>query len=130
MKRAIGLVFAAVALIIAILSVRGSLPFIPIQGSSMEPLLKSGSLLWIDPIDPLDVKVGDIIVYNVPSLIREYYGYPPTVSHRVIEVIITPPVTIPVKTRSPLCRAILKVRSVSRYPISVYRCSSSRARRA
>jgi signal peptidase I len=90
MKRAIGLVFAAAALIVAILSVRGSLPFIPIQGSSMEPLLKSGSLLWIDPIDPLDVKVGDIIVYNVPSLIRQYYNYPPTVSHRVIEIMTTP----------------------------------------
>ena len=90
MKRAIGLIFAAAAVIIAILSVRGWLPFMPIYGSSMEPTLTSGSLLIIEPIDPQDVKVGDIIVYSVPSMVREYYSYPPTVSHRVIEVMTVP----------------------------------------
>jgi signal peptidase len=90
MKRAIGLIFATVACIIAFLSVRGSLPFMPIFGTSMEPTLKSGALLMIDPVDPKDVKVGDIIVYNVPSMVREYYNYPPTVSHRVIQIMTVP----------------------------------------
>ncbi|MBN1161713.1 MAG: signal peptidase I [Dehalococcoidales bacterium] len=90
MKRAIGLIFAAAAIIVAVLSVRGNLPFMPIYGSSMEPTLTSGSLLMIDPIDPQDIKVGDIIVYDVPSMVREYYNYPPTVSHRVIEIMTTP----------------------------------------
>lgn len=90
MKRAIGLIFAAAAVIVAILSVRGSLPFIPIYGSSMEPTLTSGSLLMIDPIDPQDVKVGDIIVFSVPPAVRDYYNYPPMVSHRVKEIITVP----------------------------------------
>ena len=58
----------------------------PIFGSSMEPTLQSGGLLMIDPIEPQDVKVGDIIVYNVPSMVRDYYNYPPAVAHRVIEI--------------------------------------------
>ena len=90
MKRAIGLILAIVACIVAFLSVRGSLPFMPIFGSSMEPTLQSGGLLIIDPIDPKDVKIGDIIVYNVPPMVREYYSYPPTVSHRVIEIMTVP----------------------------------------
>src|SRR4030042_1640775 len=90
MKRAIGLIFATVACIIAFLSVRGTLPFMPIYGTSMEPTLHSGGLLMIEPIDPADVKVGDIIVYNVPSMVREYYNYPATVSHRVIKVNTVP----------------------------------------
>jgi signal peptidase I len=87
MKRAIGLIFATIAVVVAILSVRGSLPFMPIYGSSMEPTLHSGSLMVIQPIDnPKDIKVGDIIVYSVPDSIRSYYNYPATVSHRVIKV--------------------------------------------
>jgi signal peptidase I len=35
---------------------------------------------------PEDVEVGDIIVYNVPSAIQDYYNYPAIVAHRVIEV--------------------------------------------
>jgi len=62
----------------------------PIFGSSMEPTLQSGGLLTIDPLEPQDVKVGDIIVYNVPSMIQDYYSYPPTVAHRVIEVQTVP----------------------------------------
>ncbi len=90
MKRAIGLILATVACIIAFLSVRGTLPFIPIFGSSMEPTLHSGGLLFIEPIDPKDIKVGDIIVYNIPEAVRSYYNYPPTVSHRVIKVYTAP----------------------------------------
>ncbi|MBN1692119.1 MAG: signal peptidase I [Dehalococcoidales bacterium] len=90
MKRAIALIFVTAACIVAFLSVRGNLPFMPIYGSSMEPTLTSGSLLMIAPIDPQDVKVGDIIVYDVPQLVREYYSYPMTVSHRVIEIMTTP----------------------------------------
>lgn len=58
----------------------------PIYGSSMEPTLQSGGLLLISPVNPTEVKVGDIIVYNVPQLIREYYNYPPVVAHRVVKV--------------------------------------------
>jgi len=86
MKRAIGFLIILIACLAGFLSVRGTMPFIPIFGSSMEPTLQSGGLLLIEPIDPNEVEVGDIIIYNVPTLIRDYYNYPPTVAHRVIEV--------------------------------------------
>ena len=86
MKRAIGLIFVTVACIAAFLSVRGTLPFMPIFGSSMEPTLQSGGLLMIGPVEPQDIQVGDIIVYSIPSMVRDYYNYPPTVAHRVIKV--------------------------------------------
>jgi len=91
MKRAIGLIFVTVACIAAFLSVRGTLPFMPIFGSSMEPALQSGGLLTIDPLkDPREVKTGDIIVYTVPPMVRDYYNYPPTVAHRVIKILTVP----------------------------------------
>ena len=90
MKRAIGLIVAVIACIVAFLSIRGTMPFMPIFGSSMEPALQSGGLLMIEPVDPKDVKVGDIIVYNVAPMVRDYYNYPPTVAHRVIEVKTSP----------------------------------------
>lgn len=85
-KRTLGLIFVTVACIVGFLSIRGTMPFIPIFGSSMEPALQSGGLLMIEPIDAKEIKVGDIIVYSVPHMVREYYNYPPVVAHRVIEV--------------------------------------------
>ncbi len=90
MKRAAGLILVTIACIVGFLSIRGTLPFIPIFGSSMEPTLKSGGLLLIESADPQDIKVGDIIVYNVPPMVRDYYNYPPTVAHRVIEIKTAP----------------------------------------
>lgn len=94
MKRAIGLILTTIAVIVAILSVRGTMPFMPIYGSSMEPTLHSGSLMFIQPIyNPKDIKIGDIIVYNVPKSIQDYYNYPPVVSHRVVKVNDVPSLT-------------------------------------
>ncbi len=91
MKRAIGLIIATVACVVAFLSIRGTLPFMPIYGSSMEPTLHSGSLMMIEPVDnPNDIQVGDIIVYTVPTMVREYYNYPQTVAHRVVEINAVP----------------------------------------
>ncbi len=74
MKRVLGLILITVACIVGFLSVRGSLPFMPIFGSSMEPTLHTGSLILIQPVAANQVKVGDAIVYNVPSLVREHYN--------------------------------------------------------
>ena len=90
MKRAILLIVLVAIVVVGFLIIKGTLPFMPIYGSSMEPTLTSGSLLMIGPVDPKDVKIGDIIVYNVPPMVREFYNYPPTVSHRVIEVMTVP----------------------------------------
>jgi signal peptidase I len=90
MKRALTLIFLTAVCIVGFLSIKGTLPFMPIFGSSMEPTLNSGDLLTIKPIDPQDVKVGDIIIYNVPKMVRDYYGYPPIVSHRVTAINTSP----------------------------------------
>ena len=86
MKRTLGLIIIVAAFVMGFLTVQGTMPFIPIFGSSMEPTLKSGNLLIIEPIDVSEISEGDIIVYNVPRLVRDYYNYPPVVAHRVIEV--------------------------------------------
>jgi signal peptidase I len=90
MKRAIGLIFLFITCVAGFLTIKGTLPFMPIYGSSMEPTLQSGSLLTIKPVNPGDIKAGDIIIYNVPQMVREYYNYPAVVSHRVIEIKTTP----------------------------------------
>jgi len=86
MKRGIVLTAIVIAAIVGFLAVRGTMPFMPIFGASMEPTLQSGNLLMIEPVDPKEVEVGDIIVYNVPSMIRDYYNYPPVIAHRVTKV--------------------------------------------
>ncbi len=90
MKRALGLIFLVAACVVGFLTIRGTMPFMPIFGSSMEPTLQSGNLLMIQPMDPQQVKVGDIIVYSVPSMVRDYYNYPPIIAHRVIKVVTEP----------------------------------------
>ncbi len=86
MRRALGLIFIVIACVVGALSMRGTMPFMPIFGSSMEPTLHTGSLILIEPVLANQVQVGDIIVYNVPPLIREHYSYPLVVAHRVIRV--------------------------------------------
>jgi len=39
--------------------------------------LQAGNLIMIEQVAPSDIKVGDIVVYNVPASIREYYQYLP-----------------------------------------------------
>ena len=86
MKRGLTLIFVIAVCIAGFMSVRGTMPFMPVFGTSMEPELQAGSLILIKEKPAEDVKVGDIIVYSVPAAIRDYYNYPPIVAHRVIEV--------------------------------------------
>ena len=85
-QRALTLITITVACIIGFMSVRGTMPFMPVFGISMEPVLHAGNLIVIEEKAPADVEVDDIIVYNVPPAIQDYYNYPPIVAHRVIEV--------------------------------------------
>ncbi len=86
MKRALTLIILIAACIVGFLSIRGTMPFLPVFGTSMEPEFKAGNLILIEEISPSDVKVGDIIVFEVPAAVREYYNYPPLVAHRVINI--------------------------------------------
>jgi len=84
-KRALTLVAVVVICLLAFMAVRGVMPFMPVFGTSMEPELHAGNLIIIEGKDPAEVDVGDIIVFNVPKSIQDFYNYPPVVAHRVIE---------------------------------------------
>jgi len=43
-------------------------------------------MLMIEPMLASEVEVGDIIVFDVPQMIQEFYSYPPVVAHRVTKV--------------------------------------------
>jgi len=85
-KRALTLLTVVAICLAAIMAVRGVMPFMPVFGTSMEPELHAGNLILIKQMEADEVKVGDIIVYNVPAAIQDFYNYPPIVAHRVIEV--------------------------------------------
>jgi len=73
----LGLVLCFVLFAVLIPSVfSGSLAIV--RSSSMEPAMRAGSLAVMLPIDPGDVKVGDIIVFEPP------WDPDVIVSHRVI----------------------------------------------
>ena len=86
MKRAVGLILIIAAVIIGFLSIRGVMPFMAIFGTSMQPEYEPGDLILIEEISPSDIKVGDVIVYNVPPMVRSVYNYPMVVAHRVVKV--------------------------------------------
>jgi hypothetical protein len=86
MKRASGLLLLTAACIMGFLSVRGILPFVPVFDSGMEPALKSGGLLMTESTKPQDLEVGDIIVFDVPPAVREYYNYPAILAYRVTSI--------------------------------------------
>jgi len=93
MKRGMGLAILIGAVIASFFVLRGALPFIPIFGTSMEPGYHAGDLITIEPVSPREVKVGDIIVFELPGAVREYYNYPEVVAHRVIKVSAEPSIT-------------------------------------
>ena len=85
-RRAMGMLIIIALCLAGFLSIRGALPFMAVFGTSMEPELHAGNLILIEDIEASDVKVGDIIVFSVPSAVRDYYNYPAVVAHRVLKV--------------------------------------------
>ena len=56
-----------------------------VYSGSMGPVMSVGAVAWMEPVDPAEIKVGDIIAFNPP------WDEPDvTVSHRVIEVMEEP----------------------------------------
>jgi signal peptidase I len=86
MKRVLLLLTILLVLAAGYLTIWGYLPFVPVIGSGMEPVVRSGSLLITTPLAAKEVKEGDIIVYQTPSFIRKKYDYSPVVVHRVVEI--------------------------------------------
>lgn len=69
----------AVILALIVLSLTGSFMFAVVEGRSMEPLLQTGDLVFVIKVDPQEIHVGDVVVYQKPT--GEY------VIHRVINVL-------------------------------------------
>lgn len=85
-QRALTLIAVSTLAVVGFMAVRGTMPFMPVFGTSMEPELHAGSMIFIESKEASEIKEGDVIVYTVTSAIRDYYNYPPVVAHRVIEV--------------------------------------------
>ena len=85
-QRTLVLIVIIVICVAGFLSIRGAMPFMSVFGTSMEPELHAGNLILIEEVLPSDVEVGDIIVFTIPSAVREHYNYPPIVAHRVIKI--------------------------------------------
>lgn len=61
----------------------GSTPYTVLTGS-MRPTMPPGTTLVVKPIEFADIRVGDVITYQIAS------GQPEVVTHRVIGVNVTP----------------------------------------
>jgi signal peptidase len=66
-------------LVVLVPAVTRSTPY-TILTSSMEPGLPPGTLVIVKPIDPVDIKIGTVITYQLDS------GEAAVVTHRVIEI--------------------------------------------
>ena len=86
MKRAIWLTLIVLAIGFSIFYLRTWVPFMGISGNSMKPELNPGDLVLIKEVLPREIKEGDVIIFEVPTLVRETYKYPLVVAHRVIEI--------------------------------------------
>jgi signal peptidase len=87
-KRAVDIILGLLLVVVVfafLLSVVFSGRLAIVRSGSMEPSISVGALAVITPIDPEEVKVGDIIVFNPPRDPR-IMNPDVTVSHRVIEV--------------------------------------------
>jgi signal peptidase I len=62
----------------------GQPPFVAIPSKSMYPTLKVGDLAIVRPITAADVKVGEIVVVQLPKIIQVNYNYPSSVIHRIV----------------------------------------------
>lgn len=57
-----------------------------IVGKSMEPEFRQGDFIVLKQVLPQQVKEGDVIIFETPTIIREQYNYPPIIIHRVIKI--------------------------------------------
>lgn len=61
-------------------------PAIAVQGTSMEPTLRTGDLVFLERANIHHLRVGDIIAVRVPKLDQSQYGLPASIVHRIVQV--------------------------------------------
>ena len=90
----IGFIVAGIIMIVAVLIY--SAPHFgwrvdSVLSGSMEPELRVGSLVVIQPVYPADIEVGDIIMFRQTSIAED------PVTHRVIEIVRNSPLSFKTK---------------------------------
>lgn len=73
------LVIALAVMLIVVPKATGSIP-LTVLTSSMEPGLPPGTLIIVRPVDPNDLRLGDVITYQIHS------GRPGVITHRIIAI--------------------------------------------
>lgn len=68
--------------VIVVPAATGSVP-LTVLTSSMEPGLPPGTLLIVRPVEPADIRIGDVVTYQIRS------GEPDVITHRVIAITST-----------------------------------------
>lgn len=85
-KGLIALLLLGMSFLGLMLFLNTSSPFLVVQGTSMEPTLHAGDLLLSKNVAPTDIKVGDIIAFDIPSDIQQRLKMPSKATHRVIGI--------------------------------------------
>lgn len=61
-------------------------PTFPVLGTSMQPLLHAGDLVFVRGVDPATLKTGDIIAFHPPNAAQSKYNLPSLYTHRIIKI--------------------------------------------
>jgi len=85
-KRSVWLSLIILTIGFLVFFLRTQAPFMAIAGRSMEPALHLGDFVLIEQVSPWEIKEGDVIIFEVPSPVRELYNYPSIVAHRVVKI--------------------------------------------
>lgn len=72
-------VVALALILIVVPKIAGATP-LTVLTASMEPLYPPGSLIYVLPVKSADIKLGDVVTYQIES------GNPAVISHRVIAI--------------------------------------------
>jgi signal peptidase I len=72
-------VIALAFILVIVPKVAGATP-LTVLTQSMEPLYPPGTLLFVRPVKQADIKIGDVLTYQIQS------GRPAVISHRVIAI--------------------------------------------
>lgn len=76
-------------------------PLMIVQTESMEPTIMTGEMIWIRGVAPSDVRVGDIITFNIPPTVAAAFAgtEATTITHRVIDITYNSDDTLSFKTK-------------------------------
>lgn len=72
------IILIAVLLIVSVLPITGNIKFLTVLSGSMEPTIKTGSIILVKPVS--DYKIGDIITFGPNTKTQ------PPVTHRIADI--------------------------------------------